>query len=189
MYRPFSEVTREALREVLKTSLLPLDDQGMEEIMKAHDSLKAYPDVGPTLQALAEKKNLRSVVFSNGTREMLTNNMKNAPELNSRASFFSDIISVEDVKCFKPMPEVYQHLAAKVGKTGTEKDIYFVSGNPFDIVGAHSAGLRTVWLNRNERAVDWFDTLIPGVEPEITIQKMEDLIAVIGDGSSPSQGD
>jgi 2-haloacid dehalogenase len=49
-----------------------------------------------------------------------------------------------------------------------------VSSNPFDIVGASTAGMRTAWANR---AAQPFDTL--GPEPDITVTSLAELPALL----------
>ena len=52
--------------------------------------------------------------------------------------------------------------------------IGLVSSNPFDIVGASTAGMRTAWANR---AAHPFDTL--GTEPDITVSSLAELPALL----------
>ena len=61
------------------------------------------------------------------------------------------VVSVDEVQTYKPAPSVYRHLAVRMG---TEmKDTWLVSSNPFDVIGAKSAGLRTAWVRCNPRAI------------------------------------
>ena len=58
-----------------------------------------------------------------------------------------DIISVEDVKVFKPNHRVYNLAAERMGAQNSQLGL--VSSNNWDIVGAASAGLRTFWIHRD----------------------------------------
>ena len=91
---------------------------------------------------------------------MVSNSVKSSPDLGPHASVFQDIVTVEYVKCFKPHPSVYHHLVSKVGK-GPDSlgDIWLVSGNPFDIVGARSVGMQACWVDR--AGSGWTDQLVP----------------------------
>lgn len=101
------------------------------------------------------------MVFSNGTQSMVSNSVTKSPDLKSHADVFEDIVTVEEVKRFKPAPEVYHHLAKRVGLQNRYDSIWVVSGNPFDIVGARSVGMNAIWVNRKEQR-GWEDGLVEG---------------------------
>ncbi len=150
--------------------------------MKAYDSLSTFPDVVGALKSLAEASNITAVVFSNGTHEMVTNSVKSSPGLSSHASVFKDIITVEEVKKFKPIPDVYYHIAEKVGK-GKSKEamgkMWLVSGNPFDIVGARSVGMQAAWVDRAGNG--WTDQLIEGElgKPTVIVKKLQEVVEAV----------
>ena len=57
-----------------------------------------------------------------------------------------EIISVDDVKVFKPNPCVYQLASTRLRIAAA--DIGFVSSNGWDVAGATSAGLTAFWIQR-----------------------------------------
>jgi len=57
------------------------------------------------------------------------------------------VISVDDVKVFKPSPRVYGLAAARLAVP--VGDIGFVSSNGWDVAGATSAGLTAFWIQRS----------------------------------------
>lgn len=129
--------------------------------MKAYDSLSTFPDVSPALEALADESGITAVVFSNGTNSMVTNSVKSSPDLGPHADVFKQIVTVEEVKCFKPDPRVYYHLAEKMGKGRSKQamsEMWLVSGNPFDVVGARAMGMQAAWVDRGEAG--WTDGLM-----------------------------
>lgn len=79
---------------------------------------------------------------------------------------FDAVISVDEVQSFKPDPRVYQLLAARLGQNISE--IWMVSSNPFDVIGAKHAGLRAAWVRRRTAAV--FDPW--GLEPNLVVQDL-----------------
>ena len=150
--------------------------------MKAYDSLSTFPDVTPALQALAKEPGVTAVVFSNGTQTMVTNSVKSSPDLGPHASVFKDIVTVEDVKRFKPAPAVYYHLAEKVGKSKTKEamgEMWLVSGNPFDVVGARSVGMQAAWIDRAGNG--WVDQLIqePTGKPTVIVKDLEQVVDAV----------
>ena len=127
--------------------------------MKAYDSLSTFPDVSPALKALGDEAWITPVVFSNGTSDMVRNSVLSSEDLGPHAMVFKSIITVDDVKRFKPDPAVYYHLAEKVGKSKEDmKSIWLVSSNPFDVVGAAAVGMKTAWVNRGGGV--WADRLV-----------------------------
>ena len=150
--------------------------------MKAYDTLSTFPDVAPALKTLASEPGVTAVVFSNGTNSMVTNSVKSSPDLGPHASIFKELVTVEDVMCFKPDPRVYYHLAEKMGK-GTSKqatgEMWLVSGNPFDIVGARAVGMQAAWVDRG--GAGWTDGLVPREmgKPTVVVRGLEEVAEVV----------
>jgi 2-haloacid dehalogenase len=146
--------------------------------MNAYDSLSTFPDVQPALAELGTLPTVTTVVFSNGTQSMVSNSVHRSPDLSPHASVFADLVSVEDVKQFKPAPTTYLHLAEKVSKSSSQLgDIWLVSGNPFDIVGARSVGLNAIWVDRNGRG--WVDAAMPSLRPTVVVKNLGEILGVI----------
>ncbi|KAL8808398.1 MAG: hypothetical protein Q9200_004300 [Gallowayella weberi] len=161
-YFPFSIITHRSLHHALAENGLALpSEEALASLMSAYDSLSTFPDVGPALESLAKSSSITPIVFSNGTQQMVANSVHKSPDLSPHSNVFQDIVTVEEVGKFKPHPDVYHHLAKKVGK-GKEQmnDIWLVSGNPFDVVGAKAVGMKACWVNRTNG--DWTDGLIDG---------------------------
>ncbi|TVY30872.1 2-haloalkanoic acid dehalogenase [Lachnellula hyalina] len=149
LYKPFSEITNTSLRHALDELSLSLSDTDVSKLMTAYDSLGTFPDVPPALKALASNPSIDAYVFSNGTDAMVSSSVNQSPSLSSHTSVFKGIVTVEEVKAYKPDPKVYTHLAEKVGKkAGDMADIWLVSGNPFDVVGARAASMQAAWIDR-----------------------------------------
>lgn len=181
-YQPFSEITRNSLDHALADSGLSLDDKSIGQLMKAYDSLSAFPDVSPALKALADEPGITAVVFSNGTNSMVTNSVRSSPDLGPHASIFKEIVTVEEMMCFKPDLRVYYHLATKMGKGVSKQamsEVWLVSGNPFDIVGARTAGMQAAWVDRG--GAGWTDGLVRGEmgRPTVVVSGLEEVVEVI----------
>ena len=150
--------------------------------MKAYDSLSTFPDVSPALKALADESGITAVVFSNGTNSMVTNSVKSSPDLGPYASVFKEVITVEDVMCFKPDPRVYHHLAEKMGKGDSKQamsEMWLVSGNPFDVVGARAVGMQAAWVDR--LGAGWTDGLVRGEmgRPTAVVRGLGEVVEVV----------
>lgn len=149
--------------------------------MKAYDSLDTFPDVTPFLKALAGATDIVPVIFSKGTNSMVTNSVQASPDLGAYAGLFRDIVTVEEVECFKPDPRVYYHLAEQMGQSNAMDKMWLVSANPFDVVGATAVRMSTVWVDRG--GAGWTDGLAKGGfdrptigRPLAVVRGLEDLV-------------
>ncbi|EMD00263.1 hypothetical protein BAUCODRAFT_119809 [Baudoinia panamericana UAMH 10762] len=182
-YEDFSTLTRRSLKHALSESSCYLSGGQTDELMQAYDSLSCFPDVEQTLESLKTAPDLRAVVFSNGTHEMVSSSVQNSPDLSPHADVFDDIIVVEEVRKFKPAPEVYSRLARKVGKDPQSeeqmKEIWLVSGNPFDVVGARAVGMNAVWVDR--AGTGWQDSLVEGEKgrPTEVVKSLDQVVATV----------
>lgn len=185
-YKDFSYVTIQSLKNALAENALSLSEEDLQDMLKAYDSLSIFPDVARTCQKLRTTPDIHPVVFSNGTSEMVSNSVTKSPDLKDHADVFKDIITVEEVKKFKPAPELYHHLAEKVGMDPKDpkslERVWLVSGNPFDIVGARAFGMNAIWVNRKGEKRGWEDGLVEGEKgrpTEIVTQLHEAVITVM----------
>lgn len=154
---------------------LSLNDSQVEEVMKTYDDLNTFPDVEPALKKLAQIPSISSVVFTNGTKTMATNSVHSSSDLAPLRDAFKDIVTVDSVRAFKPAPEVYKHLAQRTDKSGSEGEIWLISGNPFDIVGARAVGMKAAWVDRAGNG--WQDSL--GDPPTAVLRSLEDVADVV----------
>ena len=94
IYLSFSSFTRRSLSHALAESGVTLKEDQTEEMMKAYDSLATFPDVQPMLEKLRSTKEIKRVIFSNGTHDMVSSSVKNSPDLGPHSDIFDDIVSV-----------------------------------------------------------------------------------------------
>lgn len=144
-YEPFSRVTHAALEyacEVLGAALGPTET---DLLMRDYLELAAYPDVTAALEKLSA---FRLAILSNGSPDMLDPLVKN----RSMERVFAAVISVDELKVYKPAPEVYALAVSKLRVDAEE--IGFVSSNCWDAIGAKSFGFTTYWINRGGAPVD-----------------------------------
>lgn len=177
-YEDFEKVTRESLIHTLAEHRVEMKPQDIDAVMDAYDNLGTFNDVLPGLEALSKVADVECVVFSNGTRKMIGNSVNGSKSLKSVSSIFSRLVSVDHLRSFKPAPEVYKYLANCVGMAGTESELWLVSSNAFDVVGARAAGLKAVWVDRADRG--WQDRL--GYKPTAVISRLEELQDLIKEG-------
>ena len=85
------------------------------------------------------------------------------------------IISIDAVERFKPAPESYQHLLSEMSVDAGQ--VWLVSSNAFDIVGAHAMGMRTVWVDRAGRG--WEDGCVEEARPDVVVRGLGEVRGVV----------
>ena len=141
-HKDFWQLTEDGLVFAAKALLLDLTGEKKKRLMDAYLGLTAFPDVKPGLEAL-KRKGLRLAILSNGAPTML----QAVAQSTGITGLLDAIISVEDVRTFKPAPQVYELVATRLQVVATE--VGFVSSNNWDVNGAGSAGLYTFWIQRS----------------------------------------
>ena len=140
-YEDFAQVTQDALVYSARALSLDLTVEKRAALMDAYMTLEAFPDAKPALRRL-KSVGLRLAILSNGSPAML----QAATKSSGLAELLDAVISVDDVRIFKPSPRVYA-LASRHLRL-PEAEIGFVSSNNWDINGAGAAGLTTFWIQR-----------------------------------------
>jgi 2-haloacid dehalogenase len=102
-HRDFWRVTEDALVYAARSLGLDLTPDRRARLFEAYLALAAFPDVKPGLAAL-RARGLRLAILSNGEPKMLEAAARSAGIVD----LLDDIVSVEEVKIFKPSPRVYQ---------------------------------------------------------------------------------
>ena len=167
-YESFAVCTGQALDHTCSQFGLSLGPAAREKLLDAYRALPAFKDAREGLARVREA-GFRLFAFSNGPAEAVGSLLAQA----GLRDFFLDVVSVDEVKSFKPDPGVYAHFLKRAGATG--RDTWMISSNPFDVIGALSAGLRAAWVKRSPEAP--FDPW--GLEPTLTVSSLSDLAARI----------
>ena len=140
----FWQVTGDALDFALAT--LQLEDPALRSrLMNLYQSLSAYPEVAETLKRL-KSAGMRLAILSNGTPAMLAAAAASA----GIAGLLDAVLSVEEVKVYKPHPSVYQLASQRFGVPAPQ--ICFISSNGWDAYSAKAFGFRVLWCNRSGQA-------------------------------------
>ncbi len=139
-YKDFWHVTGDALDYALaRTGVDPTNIR--DRLMDAYLGLDAYPEV-PAMLGKLKAAGLKTAILSNGEPNML----EAAVNAAGLGSLLDEVLSVDDLKIFKPDPSVYQ---LAVDRLGVKADsIAFQSSNAWDVHGASVFGFRPVWINR-----------------------------------------
>lgn len=165
-YEDFWRVTEDALVFSAKSLGLDCGEAVRARLMNEYLLLKPYPEAAGALQSLSR---CPLAILSNGTAEML-----DAVVTHARLdAVFTQLISVDEVKVYKPDPRVYELAPRKLGVE--KREIGFVSSNCWDVMGAKSFGFATIWVNRSNASADEL-----GLAPDVEIITLADLPACLG---------
>jgi len=163
-YADFAVCTRDALDHTSEARKAGLSAAQKQELLASYRTLPAFDDVDAALAEL-QARDCRLFAFSNGSAEAVEILLANAGIRDS----FLGVISCADLRSFKPNPAVYSHFLRRAAAAGSEA--WLISGNPFDVIGAISAGMRAAWVRRSVDAV--FDPW--GIEPTVTVASLREL--------------
>jgi 2-haloacid dehalogenase len=162
-YRPFSELTRAALKYAIKKVAARGHSAGSNaqfdaehgaaigRLMAQYDQLTAYPEVRAVLQSL-KARGVTTGILSNGDPPMLQAAVRSA----GLADVVDHVISVDAVRKYKTHPAAYA-----LGETATglpTAKILFVSSNSWDALAATWFGYQTLWINRQNMPFDELET-------------------------------
>jgi 2-haloacid dehalogenase len=143
-FRPFAEYVRAALAH--RAELLGLGEQAVESGMAAAAALPAYPDAAAALAALRAAGHKPCAVTNSAAHSA-----RSALAAAGLLEHLDAVVGADAVGAYKPDARVYRHaleaLALDAGGT------WFVAGHWWDVCGAKRAGLRTVWIGRDEGAL------------------------------------
>ncbi len=168
-YRPFWDITRDALRFAARALGLTLSSAAEKRLLDDYACLSTHPDTVPALRALrALPAQPRLAILSNGDPRMLDIAVKGA----GMNGLFDRVLSVDAVRAYKPSPLAYALGTAAFD--AAPREIVFVSSNGWDAAGAGWFGYTTFWLNRAGAPFEELDAPPDGSGPG-----MADLLAFL----------
>jgi 2-haloacid dehalogenase len=190
-YRPFWDITLDALRFAARKLHLTLDRAAEKRLMDEYACLSAFPDAVPALRQLRDAPSASPAsasasgkagsrpglaILSNGNPQMLDVAVKSA----GMTGLFDHVLSVDAVRAYKPSPAAYALGTQAFG--AQPREIVFVSSNGWDVAGASWFGFTTFWLNRQNAPAEEL-----GVTPHGAGGGMNDLLAFLKSLASPDR--
>ncbi|WP_368030616.1 haloacid dehalogenase type II [Arcobacter sp. s6] len=163
-YVGFEVCTLQALEYCCLYYKIKLSNEEKKELMNIYAILPAFADVKESLIKLKEK-GFRLYAFSNGKEAAVEKLLINA----GIKELFLGVVSVDDIKTFKPSPATYAHFLRSAEVKGDEA--WLISSNPFDVTGSISAGMKSAWVQRSSEAI--FDPW--EIQPMITVSSLLEL--------------
>lgn len=128
----------------------------------ARNEVEFFPDVLPVLESLSVDYRLVAVTNGNASLQRI-----------GIDHLFHDVVTAVEAGVAKPARPIFDEA---VRRTGVEREqILHVGDHPEnDVEGARSAGLRSVWMNRN--GSDWPAALR---RPDAIVTNMSDLLELL----------
>ena len=164
-YEPFYTCTSNALDYCIDSFDVSITAGQRFSLMERYQSLPVYKDVVDCLSSMTERSDIQVYALTNGPLD----DVERLFEHDGINQYFKDIVSVDEIKKYKPDPAVYQHFLDRAGSSA--EDSWLISGNAFDVIGASTFGMKSVWIKRTEqqRMDPW------GGRPTHTIRSLSDL--------------
>jgi 2-haloacid dehalogenase len=166
----FADVATDGLRDLLRRTGQDGEDleAGVETVMAAFGDLPVHPDVVEGVQLL-HRLGIQLVTLSNGS----TSVARGLCERNDISDCFTALLSVEEAPGWKPAEAAYRWALETTGFEAA--DAMLVAVHPWDLHGAHHAGLGTAWINRSGAA---YPRTFHG--PDLEAESLVDLAAQLG---------
>lgn len=141
-YIPFRQVTEASLKQVLAVGDYPEDLA--EPILQKMKDLPPWPEAEDCLRRL-QGAGHRLIALTNSSAESAEGLLGKA----GLRDFFEMVLSTDDAGACKPDPRPYR-MAVKCAESEPSKAC-MVAAHGWDVVGADSIGMRTVWIDRLEK--------------------------------------
>lgn len=166
-YRPFYEITEDALAFACARLGLTLGEEQRRRLMAQYACLSPFPENLPALKTL-KALGLPLAILSNGTPAMLDIAVKSA----GMTGLFDHLLSTQAVQRYKTAPEAYQ--LGPDAFAAPARELLFVSSNGWDACGATWFGYTTFWVNRTGQPPEEL-----GVAPTASGASLDDLVAFV----------
>jgi len=140
-YESFGSIARTALGATASRRSSDLDDERVNEILSSMRRLPPHPEAREALAGLRDA-GFRIAALTNSTLEVATDQLRNSRLID----LFDAVLSVEDVRRYKPAPEPYLMAAERLGVP--MESVRMVAAHDWDVAGALAAGARGAFVAR-----------------------------------------
>ena len=141
-YHDFESIARAALDQAAQTVGVTTNDEMKEEVLHVMKHLPLRDGVQKGLSQLHDL-GFRLVVFTNTPEQIIRERM----EPTGLISYFETILSVDELKKFKPAKECYSWAAEKLHIEPSEAIL--VTAHGWDICGALNAGMEAAFITHD----------------------------------------
>lgn len=142
----FEECSKQALDYSCIAFDVYLSGREKKLLLKKSYALPVYDDARAALKQ-AKSEGHQIYAFSDGSKSFITELLKHADLISE----FDGIIGTQETNSVKPSPIVYDHFIKSTSSNKTTT--WLISGNAYDVIGAASYGMNTIWVQRTSKNV------------------------------------
>lgn len=143
-YKPFKDVAAGSLEVMLVNHGLHGETSRIESVLQGLAKLSPHPDVAGAFGRLHDV-GIRIVTLTNGSAKTTRTLLENA----GLAGVVEQVLSIEEVKAWKPRKQVYLHAAEALAVK--PEQVALVAAHAWDCHGAKQAGLLAGWVERQDK--------------------------------------
>jgi len=169
-WRPYREIVALSVRTALARQGLDMPASEAAQVAESVGAWPAFPDTRAALEVLGSGRRL--AIVSNVDRVDIE------ATLAALGVSFSQVVTAEDVRSYKPAPAHLVELGRRLG-TPSGKHLHVAQSLFHDIRAGAALGLDTAWINRLGEA------LPPDVRPTFHCPDLASLAAELGPGEPP----
>ncbi len=140
-----------------------LVDNAMAVFIAARNDVEVFPEVRPALTALGERYCV--IAVTNGNADVNSIGIRD---------LFHEVISASSAGAAKPNRKIFD-IAVEAGGADADQTLHVGDHPEVDVAGARKAGLKSVWVNRDNQ--DWPDHL---QRPDGIVRDVGELLALLG---------
>jgi 2-haloacid dehalogenase len=140
-YEPYTQIMKSSFREVLEQFGFLCTTSSEDAFVTSLARWEPFPEVNSALTKLAQRYKL--AIISNTDRELLGWTLRH---FHNR---FDALITAEDVKQYKPNPEVFRFALSRLN-CAPQDVVHVAFGAEYDFRPAAAVGLRVAYLNRKQ---------------------------------------
>lgn len=143
-YKPFREIAAGTLAVVMANHGLQAEPAKVDSVLAGFAELPPHPDVAGAL-AVLRGAGIRMIALTNGGAE----NTRKLLERANFTPFIEKVISIDEVRRWKPHRDVYLHAARSIGVKPDR--LVLIAAHAWDVHGAKQAGLCGAWVRRQDK--------------------------------------
>lgn len=162
-FHAFGEIAKATMAMTAQKLGRNIEEGELGYVMELLKHLPVHENVQEGLSALNDH-GFRIAALTNSPEDVVCERM----ERTGLISYFENVLSAEQIKKYKPLPEVYEWAAKKLDVPCQEA--IMVSAHGWDIAGAAAAGMQTAFMNQGKRM---YYPLAP--KPNLVCQSLLDL--------------
>lgn len=144
-YVKFEDLVVGSLQMIAEIHKVKLTNDSIKQFKKYLNNMPAHKDVAPALTLLKDA-GFRMVALTNSSQKSGVSSIKRA----DLSMFFDIVLSVEEVRKYKPSQEVYKYASETIGVA--PENLRLIACHAWDILGAVAVGYTGALVTRKGNA-------------------------------------